>query len=71
MAVRSKPTFAVTLLRLVLAGNDSLLLASSLVVLAVQGSLIAAFPEGSGSHNVYELTIVRFSRRDTSAVKLI
>jgi len=49
--------FRVTILRLLLAGNNSLLLVSSLIVLAVQGSLIAAFPDGSGSHNVYELTV--------------
>ena len=57
---RTHPSiFVVTMLRLLLVGNDALLWISALIVCAVQGSLIATFPDGSGAHNVYELTIVR------------
>jgi hypothetical protein len=51
--------FAISVLRLVLAGNNALLWMSALIVCAVQGSLIAGFPDAAGAHNVYELTIVR------------
>jgi hypothetical protein len=60
-ATPGPPMFAVTMLRLLLAGNDALLWTSALIVCALQGSLIAAFPDGSGAHNVYELTVVRAS----------
>jgi hypothetical protein len=60
MAARPEPSmFAVTMFRLLLAGNDALLWTSALIVCAVQGSLIAGFPDSAGAHNVYALTIVR------------
>jgi hypothetical protein len=60
MAARPDPQiFTITILRIVLAGNDALLWICALVVCAVQASLIAHFPDGSGAHNVYALSIVR------------